>query len=148
MTPEEETAWLAGILEGEGCFARASGVMVILQMTDQDIVERAAALMGASRMTVVEREGCKPLYSVKVYGDVAEALMRRVRPLLGSRRGARVDELLALRASQAADVEVICPVCEEAFLRSRAGRGFGAARVYCSARCKQQAKNLKRRQAA
>ena len=44
-----EWAWLAGILEGEGCFAITGGYpRITLKMTDEDIVNRVAQFFEAS----------------------------------------------------------------------------------------------------
>lgn len=41
--------WLAGLLEGEGCFTYSGSTpMVQLQMTDKDVVERASLLLKGS----------------------------------------------------------------------------------------------------
>jgi len=43
--PREDAAWLAGLLDGEGCFDAPRGnPRVRLKMTDFDIVFRVAAL--------------------------------------------------------------------------------------------------------
>ena len=80
---ERDLAWLAGLLEGEGSFLKAppsnpNCPRISLEMTDKDIVERAAALMEGK---AVKRETLKnPLwkstYRVIIKGSRAVALMR------------------------------------------------------------------------
>lgn len=109
-----DVAWLAGLLEGEGHFgytpprrmhmrtnapgvetkARAS-IKVTAGSTDRDIVERVASLIGGN---IIERKvpaGSKPFWTTQVSGVKAQEAMERVRPFMGRRRTARIDELLA-----------------------------------------------------
>ena len=60
---ELDIAWLAGLLEGEGCFRintrkRDNGTInyypqLILKMTDEDIIKRAGELMQASYLSLI-----------------------------------------------------------------------------------------------
>lgn len=103
MTPEE-TAWLAGLLEGEGCFylQRARGYWkrgypaLRLQMTDHDVVARAAALMGGARVQRREPGGpnAQPTFLISLMGWPAVDVMQAVRPLMGERRAAKIAELV------------------------------------------------------
>jgi hypothetical protein len=103
---EAETAWLAGILEGEGSFGESSKVTkhhakyryprVRLAMCDQDIVERARDLTGPRKVSACNPN--QPHYQIQ-YRLIIEAgpavdLMRAIRPYMGKRRGARIDGLL------------------------------------------------------
>lgn len=53
---ENEAAWLAGLLEGEGSFITLQlpdgreRPIISLQMTDQDVVERAAQIVGIGKV--------------------------------------------------------------------------------------------------
>lgn len=93
-----DIAWLAGLLEGEGCFylnrGRYPGIR--LQMSDQDVVERAAVMLGgrARLQDPPSRQGRLPSWVVTKGGPDALAVMRLIRPYMGIRRGARIDELL------------------------------------------------------
>lgn len=103
-----EKVWLAGLLEGEGCFIadthgtnRRPHLIVALQMCDLDVVERAATLMNGN----VTRSGRKiprpnesQSYRVKVGGAKAEKVMRAVRPFMGLRRSAKIDSLLSIES--------------------------------------------------
>lgn len=117
MPSETEIAWLAGLLEGEGCFLyskEASGrgrIRVVVRMTDRDVVERAAALMGGPGTVTAfdprspggkrvseyaNPETWQTLYIFRAGSAHAERVMRMVRPYMGERRGAKIDELLAM----------------------------------------------------
>ncbi len=100
---EPETAWLAGLLEGEGCFRlrmdyRGPGsrypIYVVLKMNDEDIVKRAHQLMGAKTIGVVQRPRRSDAYVITVHSHRAEAVMRSVLPYMGLRRRAKVVECL------------------------------------------------------
>ena len=95
--------WLAGLLEGEGCFllalSRALGyryahARIDLAMTDYDIMARAANLLGSRvRKTTYKRDPSpltgkpyKPIYKTSVYSLRAEKWMSILYPLLGKRR--------------------------------------------------------------
>lgn len=103
-----EVAWLAGLLEGEGCFnlKRYSkykphyrdSLRVQVSMTDRDVVERVAHLIHYTG-TIQEQTRGEPrqtAYIVAVSGQEAADIMLAVRPYMGIRRGAKIDELLAL----------------------------------------------------
>jgi hypothetical protein len=97
--------WLAGLLEGEGCFWCGKGgrVLIRLAMTDQDIIERAAAVMGGHIEKPRRPNGgshLKTVYAVRVRGDDAILWMQRLRPLMGRRRQSKIDEVLAFAAAR------------------------------------------------
>ena len=120
MTPRDRY-WLAGLLEGEGCFVLAKSTSyhtrvphvylhprVDLVMTDEDIVRRAAALMGTptcrrmpgagpQRIAHAKNTGreYKPLWKTTLYASRAAALMRSILPLMGMRRQKKIREVLA-----------------------------------------------------
>lgn len=92
-------AWLAGLLEGEGCFLPKHGTnwpRVSLEMTDAGTVTAAAAVMGAQHVRSVARRrvGWRATYVASVSGHRAVALMQDVRPHLGARRRAAVDRAI------------------------------------------------------
>lgn len=100
-----ELAWLAGLLEGEGCFYLTSNRQtkktyhypaVQLCMTDRDIVERAAVLMGTKCWA--RKANYKPNWNqawvTAVIGSRAVALMEAVLPFMGIRRSAKIRSLI------------------------------------------------------
>lgn len=93
-------AWLAGILEGEGSFARGSYARIDLAMTDLDVVRRAADIMGVDRVYEEPIPGQKTRYRFGVYGRPAAAWMMTLWPLMGGRRRERIaEQLLKWRAT-------------------------------------------------
>ena len=97
-----DLAWLAGLLEGEVWFGvqhNNSGTSmtqrVNLAMTDRDVVERAAGLMGG-KIETCRRPPFKNIYRIQLSGANARSVMRVVRPLMGRRRSSRIDEIMAI----------------------------------------------------
>lgn len=99
---ELEIAWLAGLLEGEGCFrVRKSGgykgsVSISLQMTDEDVVKRVADLFGTKIWGPHGPYGASKLetWQTLIIGHEAAKLMEKLLPYLGRRRGEKVKTLL------------------------------------------------------
>lgn len=90
--------WLAGLLEGEGCFYwHGHAGCVQLTMTDLDVVEHAAlAFPGASAVSVRPATSTeKAAFTVVWCGRKAADLMWAVLPYMGGRRSERILTLLA-----------------------------------------------------
>lgn len=103
----KELYWLAGLLEGEGCFTfgnlsqSGSGFRhpaLVLDMTDKDTMEKAAAMFGTSVYTLhtptMKKNNGKPSFRTQVTGTRAVAWMMTLYPLMGSRRQERIREIL------------------------------------------------------
>src|ERR1700744_1320606 len=95
---EIEIAWLAGILEGEGCFSFRGTPTITVVMTDHDIVERVAKLFNKH---VHESDGAKAhhkrIFRASIYGDAAIAMMKIILPYMGVRRTAKINEIFDSR---------------------------------------------------
>jgi hypothetical protein len=96
----KDIAWVAGLLEGEGCFQPRAGrqsPLIQLAMTDMDVVVKAAKILGTNR--VVENakptKRGKPIYRTVVFGRNAVSWCMTLYPLMGERRQAKIRELLA-----------------------------------------------------
>jgi hypothetical protein len=66
---EAEICWLAGLLEGEGTFLKASpsrpnSPTVSLEMTDEDVVARVAHLLGNKKYQRYDRSTTHPNWKV------------------------------------------------------------------------------------
>ncbi|MFC0623813.1 hypothetical protein [Kribbella deserti] len=103
MTPEQ-AAWLAGLLDGEGCFdAPRNNPRIRVKMSDHDVIIRAADLMDAStHLEPPGRNGYKPLMVAQITGARAVAVMRAVLPLLSARRTAKATSLITAYAARPA----------------------------------------------
>lgn len=105
MSPTE-TAWVAGLLEGEGSFfardhhGKPQG-RVSIQMTDRDVLERLAAVVGVGTIHNVNRALDRALrkpcwgWHISAKADVL-ALIDQIYPWMGGRRRAKMDEVIAV----------------------------------------------------
>jgi hypothetical protein len=110
---EQERGWLAGYLEGEGCFhlkrtsykAKDGGLRryvqptIALASTDLDIVKRVQRMIGGSIYKKrADRLGPhdKQSWQLHIGGrDRCIDIMLAIRDLMGERRRVKIDELLA-----------------------------------------------------
>lgn len=99
---EIQTAWLAGLYEGEGCLHRrrtnGTGYELTIAMADGDVVHRAHAITGLGRVQHIPayHEGWSEKWAWRVgKREEIATVMRAIRPLLGHRRGADADDFLA-----------------------------------------------------
>ncbi len=85
-----DVAWLAGLLEGDGCFMLTYGKypIIALAMNSGDTVDRAAD-MWESRVTRHKR-----LHLARVTGVRAIQWMMMIYPFLGNRRRKKVTEII------------------------------------------------------
>jgi ribosomal protein L30E len=98
----DEIIWLAGLLEGEGCFSFLSNLPVIqLNMTDKDVVERAAQIFKVpvyrydtnkyNNSTV-----CKDQYRIRISGARAVGIMFSIYSSMGNRRKDKINQVIKL----------------------------------------------------
>jgi hypothetical protein len=98
---KQDLHWLAGLLEGEGSFVAGPpstprSPIVQVSMVDLDIIERAGSLFGTGAHVIPpRREGWRTAYCVRVRGARAVLWMKRLRPLMGTRRQAQIDKAIA-----------------------------------------------------
>lgn len=97
----EELHWLAGLLEGEGSFLKGppsspNQPRIGIQMTDYDIIWRVSKMFGVKYVQPrrYEKNGWKQCYCAVLRGSKAVDLMKRLRPLMGSRRKKQIDNAL------------------------------------------------------
>lgn len=102
MTPVE-TAWLAGLFEGEGTLttqhaSASTAVNLRIAMTDEDVIRRCASVTGMGRVygPYAKRGNRKDIWcwTVSRLHEV-EQIVLAIRPYLGARRALRADEVLA-----------------------------------------------------
>lgn len=95
---DNEIAWLAGLLEGEGCFQKRVNHNPLIQliMCDKDVVIKAAKIMGAHKVVQVKKDtrGGKQLYRAIVYGATAISVMNKILPFMGERRSGVIKSCL------------------------------------------------------
>jgi hypothetical protein len=94
------TAWAAGLFEGEGCMYKTpQGYHYIqLKMTDLDVVERFREWLGHGniiRDTGGDKYGHKKVYQLKVgKGDVVRNALSKMLPYFGNRRAHKALDFL------------------------------------------------------
>ncbi len=90
--------WLAGLLEGEGCFGIYDGrPEVQLRMTDLDVIEKASAYFPGNKIrheTYPKNPTWKDSYRIRTRGKKAIDLMRLLLPYMGNRRSSKILEIL------------------------------------------------------
>lgn len=95
---EKEKFWLAGLLEGEGCFhvkTNKTPLGITLEMTDEDIVKRVSNITGNSYCKVKKRKTFyKQSFKTTVRGKVAIEIMKLILPIMGVRRSIRIKECI------------------------------------------------------
>ena len=99
MISIKELHWLAGILEGEGCFhsnhGRRHQAKITLSMTDEDVVRRVAKIFNNTvTMKPPSNQGNRMVFAVAKTSAPAAAWMMTLYPLLGNRRRAKIREIL------------------------------------------------------
>jgi hypothetical protein len=94
-----DIAWLAGILEGEGCFSTPSskrGMVITVSMTDKDIIERLTEITGIGTISSsTPTPPRKPYWNWRV-STTADSIRiaLSVAPFLGERRRNKILEIL------------------------------------------------------
>lgn len=93
----DELAWVAGLLEGEGCFSiKQRSISISCNMTDEDTIAQLHELTEHGRMRgPTTRPNRKPIWGWDMSRrvDVVNLLVA-LRPYMGIRRTARIDEML------------------------------------------------------
>lgn len=100
---DRDLYWMAGLLEGEGCFTWAplrggSGrktPLIQLVINDYDVAKRYADLVGNSVGIKTRKSPRKGGYRVRTTGRPAVNLMGLLRPHMGGRRRSRIDGIVA-----------------------------------------------------
>lgn len=101
---ENDLYWLAGLLEGEGSFtikANKISVCISVEMTDKDIIERAANIVGKGNIYYCKARKSNYKSSWKwnlTYPTDCFKLMNLLIPLMGERRSAKIKECLVVVA--------------------------------------------------
>ena len=101
-----EVAWLAAMIEGEGCIGwnttkRGHRVPVVqISMVDRDVIERIARLFGTPARGPYGPYGSgsirrQPHHRAHAYGRAAVRVLKMCLPWFGERRTAKAQEVLA-----------------------------------------------------
>ena len=98
-----DIAWVAGLIEGEGSFTWRSSPTISIQMSDLDIVLRAARLLGGNVRGPYQPKGkasYKRTWAFAVSGSNAASWMMTIYSFMGERRRAKIEEVLAIWKSK------------------------------------------------
>lgn len=97
---DTDIAWAAGLIEGEGCFTLHSKKhpYLLIDMCDLDIIQKLYNIFPFGNVrgpyTNKKKPEHKPRWRFDAYGPKCRHIMMHVYPYLGSRRKAKIDELL------------------------------------------------------
>lgn len=97
---KEETAWLAGLLEGEACFDYIKDnkdyPRIRIEMADEDIIRRVRSLIGGRLYERVgkKKEHSKTFRLTLCEREAVNSVLKAVLPWLGERRRKKVQEQL------------------------------------------------------
>lgn len=99
MVSTIDIAWLAGIVEGEGCLALHAGKYPFLKiaMTDKDVIERTGKILKTHVRSYPKstlKRGKKVPHVTYVSGPTAISWIMTLYPLLGERRKAKAREMI------------------------------------------------------
>lgn len=117
MITELEIAWLAGLLEGEGCFDIQGDASphIKLSMVDEDIVYKAAEIIGTNRIAMAKNgwlKHHKSVFHLNINGYLAMKIMRLIRPYMGERRGSKIDVIINTVLLHRPNIELGPDFCE------------------------------------
>jgi hypothetical protein len=92
-----DIAWLTGLLEGEGHFCMSGrSILIVVNMTDRDVIERAATLMGGYVYALPSASPRhKPQWRAQLKGPRAAGWMMTMYAWLGTRRRGQVEGALS-----------------------------------------------------
>ena len=92
----DDLIWLAGLLEGEGCFDLHRGryPRIRLGMKDRDVVGRAATLLGARVRVTFHPAPKAAMWHTEISGAAALDLLTALLPHMGVRRSAKIAEII------------------------------------------------------
>lgn len=148
MIPEPDVHWLAGLLEGEGSFlpglpSKPNGPSISIAMVDEDVINRAAALLGVHHVHTRKGTGrSQDSYQLVLRGRKAVEVMHQLYPLMGVRRQGQIERALAShdphyrshRQGTLSDAQVL-----EVYRRAHAGeslkiiaKDMGVSRSICT----------------
>lgn len=99
VATDAEIAWLAGIIEGEGCISVGPKIVrITVGMTDRDIVERLDRLYPSPNGVRVKETAARHHKTQYIWrvgrGDVVREILSLTKPWLGDRRATRAQEAL------------------------------------------------------
>jgi hypothetical protein len=88
--------YVAGILEGEGCFSYYNAPRIFLKMTDRDVIEKVKFIMNVN-VSIGEqnRNGWKTACVLAINSHQAIGWMMTLYPLMSARRKEQIKQVLS-----------------------------------------------------
>ena len=89
--------WLAGLIEGDGCFhlTKSGRPIIFIEMTDKDVIDRVGNLWNSLvYVNKPEKSHYKPSYRSSVFNNKAKAFMIALKPYMSSRRQNKIAEII------------------------------------------------------
>lgn len=88
--------WLAGLIEGDGCFYQSNGrAKIQIKMIDKDVVERASKIMNSKIYNSKNNnQKWKKTYTTWVSNNQALTFMQTLKPYMSMRRQNKIEEIL------------------------------------------------------
>lgn len=98
MIQVKDIAWLAGIVEGEGCISFSSTPKIVIKMKDEDIIKRVASILRINRSIISGKQEphWSTTYAVAIYGTPAIEWLFTLYTFLGIRRRQKALEVINL----------------------------------------------------
>ncbi len=98
MITTNQIHYVAGLLEGEGCFSFYKTPKISLAMTDLDTVTRIRNLIqcNCNIEYIIGENNKKGIYRFSVYGSIAIQWMMTLYSLLGERRKIKIREIIEI----------------------------------------------------
>lgn len=100
---ENETYWVAGFLEGEGCFSlhnkNRTSIKIGVNSIDLDVIEHIKVITNNNnKISTVRKSGNrKNQYRIHWYGNKALDLAKNIQNLMGERRGRKIEEITGIK---------------------------------------------------
>lgn len=91
---KRELMWLAGIIDGDGCFYVNKTVPILqISMIDGDVIKKVSVLLNSSINSPSERNNCKKVFSTRIAGKKAVCYMTLLKPYVSLRRQSKIDQI-------------------------------------------------------
>lgn len=93
-----EIHWLAGILEGEGCFNfQAGSPRIMVATVDLDVIERIRIIVNSKNPFNISRTTTgKELYKLTLCGSLAIQWLMTLYPLMSIRRKQKIRDVISI----------------------------------------------------
>lgn len=91
--------WLAGLIDGDGCFYQSNGrAKIQIKMVDKDIVERASKILDGKVYSSKNKsnKNWQKIYTTWVSNNKALIFMQTLKPYMSIRRQQKIDEILKI----------------------------------------------------